>query len=46
MGALAVGLACFLLWLLFGGSRGGDQARAESPPLYDLSALAVRAVWQ
>jgi len=45
MVALAVGLACFLLWLLFGGSRGGDQARSI-PPLDDLWALAVRAVAQ
>ncbi len=33
MVALAVGLACFLLWLLFGGSRGGDQARCTPSPL-------------
>ena len=37
MVALAVGLACFLLWLLFGGSRGGDQARS-------LAATGLRQV--
>jgi len=36
MVALAVGLACFLLWLLFGGSQGGDQARCTPSPLVDL----------